>query len=197
MLLYRVQDLRTHDSYDCWLISYSFSAAHPLNTPVAMHTQHSSNHMAKRRPMLHRRTNKVNPMLRRHHRRLSLPPLPHPRRLLLLVLILPCQVQPAGSHALFHCGPVSFFFSVAQLSRMQMGINTAASGHLSHIVASGSFVIFVIALFTPRIFVFCFTTSSISGSFGCYQFSSQADAGNMSWPVLHILCTSLPALMIL
>ncbi|KAG1855204.1 hypothetical protein DFJ58DRAFT_786706 [Suillus subalutaceus] len=42
-----------------------------------------------------------------------------PCHLLLLMFILPCQVQPADSHAPFHCRPVSFFLSAVHLSRMQ------------------------------------------------------------------------------
>ncbi|KAG2753663.1 hypothetical protein P692DRAFT_20796655 [Suillus brevipes Sb2] len=123
MLPHQAQDLPIHDLYNCWLISCSFSAAHPLNVPVPMHNQHTINYKAKRRPMR---------PLRRHHHRLSLPPPPHPRHLLLLMLILPRQVQQASSHCPCHCGPVSFFFSAVHLSRIQTDNSTASSGRLSH-----------------------------------------------------------------
>ncbi|KAG2359759.1 hypothetical protein BDR07DRAFT_191633 [Suillus spraguei] len=112
-LPHQVQDLRIHDSYNCWLISYSFSAAHPLNMPVAMH---SSDRKPRRRPIPHHRKRytskvkrKVSPRLMRHHSRLGLLPPPHPQHLL---PILPHQV---GNHIHFHCGSDSFFFSAVHL----------------------------------------------------------------------------------
>lgn len=134
----QVQDLQIHDSYDCWFISCSFYVAHPLDTPVAMRTQHNSNRKAKRRPILHHgkhNTNKVNRMvnsrLSHHHRRLSLlspPRLQHPPHILF---------QQVGSHTPSHYKSDSFFFSVVHLPCIQMGTSTAASVHLE----SGSFVI--------------------------------------------------------
>ncbi|KAG1870913.1 hypothetical protein F4604DRAFT_856083 [Suillus subluteus] len=137
VLPHHVQDLRIRDSYDCCLISCFFSAAHPLNLPVAMYNQHSCRKV-NRKATLHRHkhsTSKVNhkvnnPRLRRHHRMLGLPPPPRPQHLLLLIPVLP---QQGGNHAPFHCGPVSFFFSAVHLPRMQIGVNTTASGHLSHL----------------------------------------------------------------
>lgn len=134
ILLCQVEDLRLQNSHDRWLVSCSFSAAHPLNTSVVMY----NNHKGKRRPMPHRhkhstiKVNHNNPRFRRHHHRLSLPP-PHPRHRLLLMLTLPRKVQPTGSHAPFHCGPVSFFLSAVHLSGLQMGINATASCHLFHL----------------------------------------------------------------
>jgi hypothetical protein len=129
----RVQDLPIHGSDTCWLISCSFSVAHPLNVPVPMHNQHSINYKAKRRPTRRRRNHstikvphKANLRLRRHRHRLSLPPPPHPRHLLLLMPILPRQVQQACSPSHYHCGPVSFFFSAVHPSHMQTDTSTSS-----------------------------------------------------------------------
>ncbi|KAG1770362.1 hypothetical protein EV702DRAFT_668637 [Suillus placidus] len=110
--------------------------------------------------MPHRRKHSTSKVNRKVNPRLSLFPPPRPRHLLLLMLILLRQVQPADSHAPFHCGPVSFFFSAVHLSRMKMGTNTASSRHLYHLCSS--FVIIVTSLFTPRMCVFYLTTSSVS-----------------------------------
>ncbi|KAG2753602.1 hypothetical protein P692DRAFT_20903101 [Suillus brevipes Sb2] len=140
LLPHRLQDLPIHDLYNYWLISCSFSAAHPLNVPVLTHNRHRFNCKDKRRPMRHRRNHntikanhKANPRLRRHHHRLSPTPPPHPRHLLLLMLILPRQVQQVCSHTPCHCGLVSFSSSAVHLSRMQTVTNTASSGRLSHL----------------------------------------------------------------
>jgi hypothetical protein len=121
LVLHQVQDLPIHYPSECWLILYFFSAAHLLNMSMSMHTQHSSR-KANCRHM---------PQGCRHSTRL--PPPPCPQHLLLLMLKLPRRVQPAGSFAPFHCGPVSFFFSAVRLPRVQMDTNTTASGHLSHL----------------------------------------------------------------
>lgn len=130
-LPYQVQDLRIHYLFECWPILDLFYAARLLNISMAMRTQHSSRKVNRRHS-----TNKVDHManhtLRCDHCKLNLPPPLRPRHLL-SIPILPCQVQSAGSHAPFHCGPVSFFFSAVRLPRMQMGTHTAASGRLSHI----------------------------------------------------------------
>ncbi|KAG1874837.1 hypothetical protein F4604DRAFT_721868 [Suillus subluteus] len=157
ILLRQLQDLRIHNSYDCWLISCSFSAAHPLHRLVAMHTQHSSNRKAKRRPMPHRRKHsisKVNPRPRCPHRRLSLPPPPRLRHLLLLMFIrcskrvatppYPSIADPFHSFSLLYIPPARRWVLTLQYS--------------------SSNLIIVIDLFTPRMCVFYFTTSSISGS---------------------------------
>jgi hypothetical protein len=145
VLLHRVQDLPIHDLYNCWLISCSFSAAHPLNVLMPMHNRHKFNCKDKRRPMRHRRNHstfkvnhKANPRLRRHHHRLSPTPPPHPRHLLLLMFILPRQVQQASSHGPCHCGLVSFSSSAVHLSRMQTDTNTAHRLHTYLIFESDS-----------------------------------------------------------
>jgi hypothetical protein len=162
MLLRRVQDLPIHDLYDCWLISCSFSAAHPLNVPVPIYNQHRFNCKDKRRPMRHRRkhstikvNHKAHPRLRRHRHSSLLPP-PHPQHLLLLMLILLRHVQHVCSHAPCHCGLVSFFSSAVHLSHTQTVTNTASSGRLSH------FSISLSSFNSCSMCVFNFTTSSIS-----------------------------------
>ncbi|KAG1781010.1 hypothetical protein EV702DRAFT_1276240 [Suillus placidus] len=151
VLLHRVQDLRTHYPSDCWLISCFFSAARHLNTPMPMHNRHSSmvNH-------------KVQSRLERRHSRLSLPPPRRPRHPLLLILILPRQLQQPHNHSPFHCGLVSFFFSVVHLLHTSMVIN-AVCIHLSHLVILQS----LLSLCSRRVCVF--------------DFHNLLNLGNMSW----------------
>ncbi|KAG2129497.1 hypothetical protein DEU56DRAFT_817416 [Suillus clintonianus] len=114
VLPHQVQGLCSRDFFDCWLISCFSSVVHLLNTLRNQHSSNTANRTAKS-------------SLKRHHRRHGLLPPRHPRHLLLLILILP------RSHGPFHCGLVSFFFSVVHLPRMQMDIDAAAYGHLFHL----------------------------------------------------------------
>ncbi|KAG2030381.1 hypothetical protein BDR03DRAFT_974678 [Suillus americanus] len=61
ILLHHVQDIRIHCPSDCWLISCFFSVAHLINTPMPIHSQHSSS----------KANRKAESRSRRHHRRLS------------------------------------------------------------------------------------------------------------------------------
>ncbi|KAG1838039.1 WD40-repeat-containing domain protein [Suillus subalutaceus] len=92
------QDTHIHYPSVCWLILCFFSAVHLLNMPMPMHNQHSSkaNHNVKSSS--------------RHQCRLSLPPLRYPRHFLLLLLVLPHQVQRLCIHDLFHCELASCCF---------------------------------------------------------------------------------------
>ncbi|KAG1749268.1 hypothetical protein EDB19DRAFT_181200 [Suillus lakei] len=128
VLSHQVQDLCIHGPSDCWVISGFFSAACVIiNTPMAMHNQHSSrkaNRKVKCRARPHHRRfgSQVNRKFKfksrpRHHRRiLGLPPPRRPRHILLLILVLPRQVQRDRSHCPFqYCGLVSCFFSAVHL----------------------------------------------------------------------------------
>ncbi|KAG2740061.1 hypothetical protein P692DRAFT_20337000 [Suillus brevipes Sb2] len=99
VLPHQVQGVCIHDPFNCWVISGFFSAACAIiNTPVTMHNQHSSrkaNRKVKSRP----------------HRRLSLPPPRHLRHLVLLLLILPCQVQVRSHGSFYHRLVPCFFFT--------------------------------------------------------------------------------------
>jgi hypothetical protein len=74
-----------------------------------MHNQYSSS-KARSRP-------------RHHHRGFSLPPPRHPQHFLLLLLVMPYQVQRPCIHDLFHCELDSCCFFVVHLPLARMIIN--------------------------------------------------------------------------
>lgn len=113
LILLHHQDIHIHYLFGCLLILCFFSVAHPLNTPMEMHNQYSS-----------KASHKVKLMPRRHHRRPSLLPPRHPQCLLLLLLVLPHQVQQLCSHDLFHCELASCCLFVVHHPHTPMVIDT-------------------------------------------------------------------------